>query len=43
MSKEWEISYSQKQHFTTNLAAGEIQEDQLKDGQTRNIGTGNDV
>jgi hypothetical protein len=34
MSKEWKISDSQKQHFTTNLVAGEIQEDQLKDGQT---------
>jgi hypothetical protein len=32
--KEWKISDSQKQHFTTNLVAGEIQEDQLKDGQT---------
>jgi hypothetical protein len=34
MSKEWKISDSQKQLFTTNLVAGEIQEDQLKDGQT---------
>jgi hypothetical protein len=34
MSKEWKISDSQKQHFTTNLVAGEIHEDQLKDGQT---------
>jgi hypothetical protein len=34
MSKDWKISDSQKQHFTTNLAAGEIQEDQLEDGQT---------
>jgi hypothetical protein len=32
--KEWKISDSQKQHFTTNLVAGEIQEYQLKDGQT---------
>jgi hypothetical protein len=34
MSKEWTISDSQKQHFTTNLVAGEIQKDQLKDAQT---------
>jgi hypothetical protein len=34
MSKEWKIPDSQTQHFTINLVAGEIQEDQLKDGQT---------